>query len=60
MKLTSKDDFFYNEASLVNFVWIVFELGVKMLTLLFMENPNSWVKPNRQANEIYPEVAFFL
>ena len=29
---------FYNEAGLVNFVCIVFELGDKMLTLSSMEN----------------------
>ena len=30
--------YFYNEAGLVNFVCIVFEQGVKMLTLSSMEN----------------------
>ena len=29
---------FKNEAGLVNFVCVVFEQGVNMLTLLFMEN----------------------
>ena len=36
LKLTGRDDF-KNEACLVNFVCIVFELGVKMLTLTSKE-----------------------
>ena len=38
---------FENEACLVNFVCIVLEQGVKMLTLSSMVKPNIGVQPSR-------------
>ena len=46
---------FQNEAGLVNFVGIVFELGDKMLTLSSMENLQSVQKVTQTFNDIFCE-----
>ena len=42
---------FYNEAGLVNFVCIVFEQGVKMLTLSSMEKVRKRAKIRNRYNQ---------